>query len=123
MGCIQVSLRRAALLKPKERSDDLGLKRLHRAYNEQSVKMKLAHVTDLASKFEIEPENQTWDIKLHPQDDSHPFQTFLFRHNLKEVWKAAGILVEQRSGSGRNVGSEKNPIVIPDDSDDEDGIV
>jgi len=102
LGSVKVSLRRALLKKPKGQTDDLPLNHLHNTYDEKKVKMKLAHVTDLASKREIEASNETWDLKLHPQDDSHPFQCFLFRHNSQAVWEAQGVLEGNSSGRPRH---------------------
>ena len=108
LGTVKVSLRRALLRKPTGQTDDLSLKRLHQAYDEKKVKMKLAHVTDLDSKCEVEAANETWDLKLHPQDDTHPFQCFLFRHNSEAVWQAAGVLKDEKT---RRFGQSKHELV------------
>ena len=88
------------------------------------------HVADLMEKHEVEPVNETWNLKLHPQEVRRPFHCFLFKHNSKKVLTAQGII--RRKGREREckgmgtctglttfrvidappLGSEKNPIVL-----------
>lgn len=131
LGTIKVQLRRAKLDAPRGSTDDSRFKRLHTGpYDEKKVKLALAHVADLMEKHEVEPVNETWNLKLHPQEVRRPFHCFLFKHNSKKVLTALGII--RRKGREREckdtgtctwlttvrvidappLGSEKNPIVL-----------
>jgi hypothetical protein len=97
LGHIKVELRRAKLTNPSAGTNDARLTCLYRQpYDEEKVKLKLAHVANLEPKQEVEPTKRTWDLLLHPQDDESPFYSFLFKHNSEAVWRASGHLRRKR---------------------------